>query len=74
MNWNACFTGVAIYYTEQIYGAPVAFSKHLRKFASLHQINIFLTVRSAPVPCVLSRERLLLRPLGIRGVFHCVAR
>jgi KUP system potassium uptake protein len=66
--------GVALYYTEAIYGTPPVLTAHLQKFPALHDMNIFVTIRNVPVPQVLENERILLRPLGIRGFFHCIAR
>lgn len=66
--------GVALYYSDVLYGAPPVLEQHVTRFPVLHSINIVLTVRFVPVPEVLDYERFLVKQLSLPGFFHVIAR
>lgn len=66
--------GVAIYYSDILYGAPPALEAQVSRFPALHEVNVFATIRFVPVPEVLEDERLLIKQLPIAGFYHVIAR
>ena len=68
------FTGVAVYYSDVVYGAPPALEAQVTRFPALHEVNVIITIRNVPVPQVLDNERLLMKPLPIAGFYHVIAR
>ena len=66
--------GVALYYSESIYGVPPVLREHVAKFPVVHTLNILLTTRNVPVPNVSMQERFLVQQLGVPGFYHIVTR
>ena len=69
-----CDAGIALYYSDMLYGAPPVLENHVLRFPALHDVNIVLTNRTVPVPHVGQHERFLVKQLHIPGFFHVVAR
>lgn len=67
-------TGLGLYYSDSIYGAPPVLVQHLKSFPTIHEVVIFMTNRFVPVPEVLPTERFLIEQLGVGGFYHCIAR
>ncbi|KAK9799835.1 hypothetical protein WJX73_007321 [Symbiochloris irregularis] len=67
-------SGVALYYSESIYGVPPVLREHVGKFPMVHTLNILLTTRHVPVPNVSLQERFLVQQLGVPGFYHVVTR
>ena len=66
--------GVAVYYSDVLYGSPPALERHITRFAVLHDLNVMLTNRVVPVPEVMDQERFLVKQLPIPGFYHVIAR
>lgn len=41
------WTGMAMYYSDKIFGVPPVLRKHVAAFPVLHAVNFFVTNRSA---------------------------
>ncbi|KAK9804738.1 hypothetical protein WJX72_002866 [[Myrmecia] bisecta] len=66
--------GVALVFSEHIYGVPPVLAQQITKFPAVHEVVVFLTNRFVPVPDVLDHELLLIEQLGVSGFYHCIAR
>ncbi|KAL4425076.1 hypothetical protein ABPG77_010390 [Micractinium sp. CCAP 211/92] len=66
--------GIGVYYNELLLGVPPVLERFMSLVPALHEVVIFLTVRTVPVPYVLPEERLLVRRLRFDGFYHVVAR
>ncbi|KAL4425077.1 hypothetical protein ABPG77_010391 [Micractinium sp. CCAP 211/92] len=66
--------GIGVYYNELLLGVPPVLERFMSLVPALHEVVIFLTVRTVPVPFVLPEERLLVRRLRFDGFYHVVAR
>ncbi|KAK9828827.1 hypothetical protein WJX72_002281 [[Myrmecia] bisecta] len=66
--------GLALYYSESLSSLPSSFIKLLRSVSSVHQANIFLTIRQVPMPSVLPSERYLVRNMSLPGFYRVICR
>lgn len=71
--------GVGLYLTDVASSpgedrAPPVLAHQLARLPALYESNIFLTVRTVPVPEVPPAARFLVASAGVPGFFHCIAR
>ncbi|KAH7428907.1 hypothetical protein KP509_09G023100 [Ceratopteris richardii] len=68
--------GMGLIYTELVSGVPSVFSHFVTNLPAFHQIVVFVSIRSIPVPHVQPTERFLLGRIGPKEyrIYRCVVR
>ncbi|KAI0528627.1 hypothetical protein KFK09_001169 [Dendrobium nobile] len=64
--------GICFFYNKIEDGITPLFGHYLKTMRSLHKVTIFVTLRYLLVAKVDSNERIIIRKLGIDGVYECV--
>ncbi|XP_028551460.1 probable potassium transporter 17 isoform X2 [Dendrobium catenatum] len=64
--------GICFFYNKIEDGITPLFGHYLKTMRSLHKVTIFITLRYMLVAKVDSNERIIIRKLGIDGVYECV--
>ncbi|KAL8130313.1 hypothetical protein V2J09_019468 [Rumex salicifolius] len=64
--------GLCFFYTNIQDGLTPVLGHYIKNVKSLHRVTIFTTLRYLLVPKVAPNERILVKQLGIRGVYGCV--
>ncbi|KAH0470275.1 hypothetical protein IEQ34_001833 [Dendrobium chrysotoxum] len=64
--------GMCFFYNKIQDGITPLFGHYLKTMRSLHKVTIFITLRYMLVAKVDSNERIIIRKLGIDGVYECV--
>ncbi|XP_073526565.1 uncharacterized protein [Phyllobates terribilis] len=64
--------GLCFFYTNIQDGLTPVLGHYIKNVKSLHRVTIFTTLRYLLVPKVAPHERILVKQLGIRGVYGCV--
>ncbi|KAL9664910.1 hypothetical protein QQ045_020319 [Rhodiola kirilowii] len=64
--------GVCFFYTNIQDGLTPVLGHYVKNMKSLHSVTIFTTLRYLLVPRVSSQERIIIRNMGIEGVYGCV--
>ncbi|KAL1803503.1 hypothetical protein ACET3Z_032150 [Daucus carota] len=64
--------GLCFFYTDIQDGFTPILGHYIKSMKCLHKVTIFTTLRYLLVPNVLPHERVLVRKLGIKGVYGCV--
>ncbi|GAB2280433.1 Potassium transporter 6 [Dionaea muscipula] len=69
-------SGIGLIQTELVSGIPALFSHFITNLPAFHQVLVFLSVKSLPVPHVVSGERFLVGRIGPKEfrVYRCVVR
>ncbi|XP_057950103.1 probable potassium transporter 17 isoform X2 [Malania oleifera] len=63
--------GLCFFYTNIQDGLTPVLGHYIKNMKSLHEVTIFTTLRYYLVPKVASHERIVVRKLGIKGVYGC---
>lgn len=64
--------GLCFFYTNIQDGLTPVLGHYIKNMKSLHKVTIFTTLRHLLVPKVPLNERILVKQLGIKGVYGCV--
>ncbi|XP_062195178.1 potassium transporter 26-like [Phragmites australis] len=64
--------GTCIFYTDLMNGIPPIVRHYFQHMGCLHELMVFVTVRSLPVRSVLPEERFLIDKLEPVGVYRCI--
>ncbi|KAJ8760591.1 hypothetical protein K2173_015258 [Erythroxylum novogranatense] len=64
--------GLCFFYTHIQDGLTPILGHYIKNMKSLHKVTIFTTLRYLLVPKVAPHERILIKKLGIKGVYGCV--
>lgn len=65
--------GLCFFYSNTIHGIPPIVGHYIKNVRSLHEIIVLTTIRYLPVKTVLPDERFLVKGLGYKGVYRCIA-
>ncbi|CAM8961583.1 unnamed protein product [Rhodiola kirilowii] len=63
--------GLCFFYTKLDEGMPPVLGHYVKNMKCLHSVTIFTTLRCLLVPKVSSQERVVVRKMGIEGVYGC---
>uniref|UniRef100_F6GSQ0 Potassium transporter n=1 Tax=Vitis vinifera TaxID=29760 RepID=F6GSQ0_VITVI len=68
--------GIGFIYTDIVSGIPAFFSHFITNLPAYHQVLIFVSFKSLPVPCVPQKQRYLIGRLGAKDykVYRCIVR
>ncbi|KAF4385307.1 hypothetical protein G4B88_026590 [Cannabis sativa] len=68
--------GIGFIYTDIVTGIPAFFSHFVTNLPAFHQVLIFVSFKSLPVPCVHPSKRYLIGRVGHRDykIYRCVVR
>ncbi|XP_057437293.1 potassium transporter 8-like [Lotus japonicus] len=68
--------GIGLIHTELVSGIPAIFSHFVTNLPAFHQVVIFLSIKSVPVPHVRAEERFLVGRVGPKEyrLYRCIAR
>ncbi|XP_058212995.1 probable potassium transporter 17 isoform X3 [Rhododendron vialii] len=64
--------GLCFFYTNIQDGLTPILGHYIKNMKSLHKVTIFTTLRYLLVPKVAPRERIVIKKLGLKGVYGCV--
>uniref|UniRef100_A0A7N1A143 Potassium transporter n=1 Tax=Kalanchoe fedtschenkoi TaxID=63787 RepID=A0A7N1A143_KALFE len=64
--------GLCFFYTNIQDGLTPILGHYIKNMKSLHSVTVFTTLRYLLVPKVSSQERIVVRKMGIEGVYGCV--
>ncbi|KAK7845040.1 putative potassium transporter 17 [Quercus suber] len=64
--------GLCFFYTNIQDGLTPVLGHYIKNMKSLHEVSIFTTLRYLPVPEVAPHERIVIKKLGLNGVYGCV--
>lgn len=64
--------GLCFFYTNIQDGLTPILGHYIKTMRSLHQVTIFTTLRYLLVPKVTPHERVVVKKLGLKGVYGCV--
>ncbi|KAE8076427.1 hypothetical protein FH972_015082 [Carpinus fangiana] len=64
--------GLCFFYTNIQDGLTPVLGHYIKNMKSLHKVTIFTTLRYSLVPKVAPRERIVIKKLGLKGVYGCV--
>ncbi|XP_020595364.1 probable potassium transporter 17, partial [Phalaenopsis equestris] len=63
--------GLCFFYTKVQGGITPLFGRYLKNMRSLHRVTIFITLKYMLVAKMNSNERIIIRKLGINGIYEC---
>ncbi|KAI4352088.1 hypothetical protein L6164_006374 [Bauhinia variegata] len=68
--------GIGFIYTDLVSGIPAFFSHFITNLPAFHQVLIFVSFKSLPVPCVPASERYLIGRIGPKHyrTYRCIVR
>lgn len=68
--------GIGFIYSDIVTGIPAFFSHFITNLPAYHQVLIFVSFKSLPVPCVPQNQRYLIGRLGPKDfrVYRCIVR
>ncbi|KAF7822183.1 potassium transporter 25-like [Senna tora] len=68
--------GIGFIYTDIVAGIPAFFSHFITNLPAFHQVLIFVSFKSLPVPCVPDSERYLIGRIGPKDyrIYRCIVR
>ena len=68
--------GIGFIYSDIVTGIPAFFSHFITNLPAYHQLLIFVSFKSLPVPCVPQKQRYLIGRLGSKDykVYRCIVR
>ncbi|KAL3502150.1 hypothetical protein ACH5RR_036599 [Cinchona calisaya] len=64
--------GLCFFYTNIQDGLTPVLGHYLKNMKSLHNVTVFTTLRYLPVPKVARHDRIIVKKLGVKGVYGCV--
>lgn len=64
--------GLSFFYTNIQDGLTPILGHYIQNMKSLHKVTIFTTLRYLLVPKVAAHERIVIKKLGLKGVYGCV--
>jgi KUP system potassium uptake protein len=64
--------GLCFFYTNTQDGLTPVLGHYIKNMKSLHKVTIFTTLRYSLVPKVAPHERIVIKKLGLKGVYGCV--
>lgn len=64
--------GLCFFYTNIQDGLTPILGHYIKNMRSLHKVTVFTTLRYLLVPKVAAHERVVVRKLGLKGVYGCV--
>ncbi|KAJ4710192.1 Potassium transporter [Melia azedarach] len=64
--------GLCFFYTNIQDGLTPILGHYIKNMRSLHKVTIFTTLRYLLVPKVAPQERIVIKKLGLKGVYGCV--
>ncbi|XP_062172513.1 probable potassium transporter 17 isoform X5 [Alnus glutinosa] len=64
--------GMCFFYTNIQDGLTPVVGHYIKNMKSLHEVTIFTTLRYSLVPKVAPHERIVIKKLGLKGVYGCV--
>ncbi|KAI4313607.1 hypothetical protein L6164_026570 [Bauhinia variegata] len=64
--------GLCFFYTNILDGLTPVLGHYMKNTKSLHEVVIFTTLRYLLVPKVAQKERIIVKKLGLKGVYSCV--
>ncbi|KAL5762962.1 hypothetical protein ACOSP7_019226 [Xanthoceras sorbifolium] len=64
--------GVCFFYTNIQDGLTPILGHYIKNMRSLHKVTIFTTLRYLLVPKVSPKERIVVKKMGLKGVYGCV--
>lgn len=64
--------GLCFFYTNIQDGLTPILGHYIKNMRSLHQVTIFTTLRYLLVPKVAPHERVVVKKLGLKGIYGCV--
>ncbi|XVF43483.1 hypothetical protein PTKIN_Ptkin02bG0043600 [Pterospermum kingtungense] len=64
--------GMCFFYTNIQNGLTPVLGHYVKNMRSLHKVTIFTTLRYLLVPKVAPQDRILVKKLGLKGVYACV--
>ncbi|KAI5353428.1 PREDICTED: potassium transporter [Prunus dulcis] len=64
--------GLCFFYTNIQDGLTPTLGHYIKNMKSLHQVTMFTTLRYLLVPKVAPHERIVVKKLGLKGVYGCV--
>lgn len=64
--------GLGFFYTNIQDGLTPVLGHYIKNVKSLHKVTIFTTLRYLLVPKVVPHERIVIKKLGLKGVYGCV--
>ncbi|GAA0183976.1 transporter [Lithospermum erythrorhizon] len=64
--------GVCFFYTNIQDGLTPVLAHYIKNMRSLHKVTIFTTLRYLLVPKVAPHERIVVKKLGLKGVYSCI--
>ncbi|KAI4347295.1 hypothetical protein L6164_008117 [Bauhinia variegata] len=69
-------SGIGFIYTDLVAGIPAFFSHFITNLPAFHQVLIFVSFKSMPVPCVPASERYLIGRIGPKNfrIYRCIVR
>ncbi|GAB2296746.1 Probable potassium transporter 3 [Dionaea muscipula] len=68
--------GIGLIYTELVSGVPAIFTHFVTNLPAIHQVVVFVCIKSVPVPHVSERERYLVGRIGPKAyrMYRCIIR
>lgn len=66
--------GLCFFYTNIQDGLTPILGHYIKNMKSLHKVTVFTTLRYLLVPKVAPHERVIIKKLGLKGVYGCVIR
>ncbi|KAI5677915.1 hypothetical protein M9H77_08865 [Catharanthus roseus] len=64
--------GLCFFYTNIQDGLTPVLGHYIKNMKSLHKVTIFVTLRYLLVPKVAQHERIVIKKLGLRGLYGCI--
>ncbi|KAL9246679.1 hypothetical protein vseg_020184 [Gypsophila vaccaria] len=68
--------GIGLIYTELVSGVPSVFTQFLTNLPAIHQVVVFVCIKSLPIPRVSENERYLVGRVGPKSyrMYRCIIR
>lgn len=68
--------GIGLIYTELVHGIPSIFTHFVTNLPAIHQVVVFVCIKSVPIPHVSNRERYLVGRIGPKAyrMYRCIIR
>jgi len=66
--------GLCFFYNHILQGVPPIVGHYIKNVGSLHEVIVLITFKYVPVKTILPDERFLVKGLGYKGVYRCIAR
>ncbi|KAJ7942770.1 Potassium transporter, partial [Quillaja saponaria] len=64
--------GLCFFYTNIQDGLTPVLAQYIENMKSFHKVTVFTTLRYLLVPKVASHERILIKRMGLKGIYGCV--